>query len=580
MTDTSGTSATSGSSPAFAARDARLTPESVAERTFTQVKRGYAESEVRAFLRMVSDDLLALRNRDRELTARLQELEDRLARPAAPPSDQDLIAALGEETARVLGQARQSAIELRTKAEEHARKVVREAQESARELRLSTQQAVETKTREAEEAARNRAREIVNDARQMRERVLTDLSERRTELERQINELRANRGRFAELYQVVERALAQVQRTIADEPPVPSSPAPAAAPGGDADAADEHDDQPSHDAPPAADAPPEPAVPPASDATEEPRDVGALFERLRSGSAPEPGDVAAAAPALDPDTDPRMDGSDVEVPGAAADDGAPSPEDDGEPTEAEEPVGSVDTDVVSVDEIVLDDESLDPDDAARAARDDALGPISEELAHRAKRALQDEQNDMLDGLRRQRGKIDAGKVLPAADGQLSRWADVLGPSVDRAYAAGTAVTAPGGEPVGAVPAPLLSELAGMVVTPLRGRLETSLSSIDAKSPADVEIAIAQRVGARYREWRSQGLEDALGDALAVAYTQGAYDAAPDGARLRWIPARVGKCPDCDDNALEPTTKGDEFPTGQLYPPAHPGCRCLVVIATD
>ena len=84
----------------FAARDARLTPESVSERTFTQVKRGYAESEVRAFLRMVADDLQALRNRDRELSARLQELEDRLARPAAPLSDQDLIAQLGEETAR------------------------------------------------------------------------------------------------------------------------------------------------------------------------------------------------------------------------------------------------------------------------------------------------------------------------------------------------------------------------------------------------------------------------------------------------------------------------------------------------
>ena len=79
------------------------------------------------------------------------------SKPAPPPSDQDLIAALGEETARVLGQAREAAVELRNKAEEHARRVVREAQETARELRTTTQQAVETKTREAEEAARDRA---------------------------------------------------------------------------------------------------------------------------------------------------------------------------------------------------------------------------------------------------------------------------------------------------------------------------------------------------------------------------------------------------------------------------------------
>jgi len=41
-------------------------------------------------------------------------------------------------------------------------------------------------------------------------------------------------------------------------------------------------------------------------------------------------------------------------------------------------------------------------------------------------------------------------------------------------------------------------------------------------------------------------------------------------------AEVGRCPDADDNALEPTVKGQRFPTGQAYPPAHPGCRCLVV----
>ena len=66
-------------------------------------------------------------------------------------------------------------LELRAKAEEHARRVVREAQETARELRTTTQQAVEAKTREAEDAARDRAKEIVGEARALRERVLGDL---------------------------------------------------------------------------------------------------------------------------------------------------------------------------------------------------------------------------------------------------------------------------------------------------------------------------------------------------------------------------------------------------------------------
>src|SRR3989440_3651566 len=167
MTDTS---------DSFAQRGSRTNPEAIAERSFSQVKRGYAEAEVRAYLRMVSSEFAASLARERDLAARIRELEGQLRKPSLPPTDQELINALGEETARVLGQARESAAELRAKAEEHARRVVREAQETARELRTTTQQAVETKTREAEDAARNRAKEIVGEARALPERVLADLT--------------------------------------------------------------------------------------------------------------------------------------------------------------------------------------------------------------------------------------------------------------------------------------------------------------------------------------------------------------------------------------------------------------------
>jgi hypothetical protein len=36
------------------------------------------------------------------------------------------------------------------------------------------------------------------------------------------------------------------------------------------------------------------------------------------------------------------------------------------------------------------------------------------------------------------------------------------------------------------------------------------------------------------------------------------------------------CPDCDDNVLGGAVDaGSEFPTGDTYAPAHPGCRCLL-----
>jgi DivIVA domain-containing protein len=559
MTDTS---------DAYAPRSSRTTPEAIAERSFSQVKRGYAESEVRAYLRMVSSDFAAAASRERELMSRVRELEDQLHKPVLPPSDQDLIKALGEETARVLGQARESAIELRAKAEEHARRVVREAQETARELRTTTQQAVETKTREAEDAARNRAKEIVGEARALRERVLGDLNERRQELERQIAELRAGRGKLVETYELVERALTHAARVMAEEPSAaPAVPDDDAAPG----------DAP---APPAADVPappapvapapvepapsPEPASPadesaaPASDADENSPDVGALFERLRSERVDEP------APA-EPETD--------------APDAPAAPEVDAPPAvETVEVVATVEA-VETVDasaEAVDDAEAPGSEDPGIAARDAALGETTDELVRRGKRALQDEQNDLLDGLRRQRGKIDTAKVLPPVEDQIARWAHVLQPAVDTAYSGGAASVGPGPS-AGAAPRALLAELATSVVTPLRERLSGSLQSIDARTPADTEIAIAQSLGARYREWRGEQLEGVLGDAMAVAYSRGVFDAAPDGARLRWVPAVVGKCPDCDDNALEPTVKGSDFPTGQLHPPAHPGCRCVLVV---
>jgi hypothetical protein len=432
--------------------------------------------------------------------------------------------------------------------------VVREAQESARELRASTQQAVETKTREAEDAARARSREIVAEARALRERVLSDLNERRSDLERQIGELRAGRGRLVEVYQLVERALLQVTRTMAEEPSMPvvampevSEPVPDAAPDAATHEAESHEAE-SHEA----------------ESHEAGRDVGVLFEKLRAGAG------ATGGPQEDGEPEsPVVETVEIVEKIDTTETAADGPDDDvivGEPTN--EPTNGP------------ANEPFDDDQAALAARDEALAPIAEDLEHRAKRAVQDEQNDVLDGVRRQRGKIDVGKVLPATEDQLSRWAHVLQPTVDAAYAAGVASIPLGGESARTATAPsaLLTELATAVVTPLRTRLESSLESIDARTPADVEIAIAQRLGARYREWRGQDLEEVLGDALAAAYARGAYDAAPEGDRLRWVPARVGKCPDCDDNALEPTVRGDNFPTGQLYPPAHPGCRCLVVLA--
>jgi hypothetical protein len=192
--------------------------------------------------------------------------------------------------------------------------------------------------------------------------------------------------------------------------------------------------------------------------------------------------------------------------------------------------------------------------------------------------LQDEQNEVLDALRRQRGRLTSEKLLPPLSQQVSNWAEVMAPAIIEAYVAARTASSPDREAVGTAPQRMVTGMVEVLVTPLRERLLATVDDTLADD-ADPDV-IAQRIGARYREWRGEELDSRIGDLLAAVYARGVYDAAPEGSKLRWVPAEQGQCPDADDNALEPTQRGERFPTGQPFPPAHPGCRCLLAIVND
>ena len=222
--------------------------------------------------------------------------------------------------------------------------------------------------------------------------------------------------------------------------------------------------------------------------------------------------------------------------------------------------------------------TTDGDPELLARRDELLTPIAHELVRHCKRVLQNEQNEILDALRRQRGRLTTDKLLPSLSQQVTAWSEVLAPAIVDAYAAARTTAAPDGEPVNGPPPRMVSGMVEVLVTPLRDRL---LAAVDETLGDDANPdVIAHRIGARYREWKGQELDNRIRDLLAAVYARGAYDAAPEGARLRWVPAEQGQCPDADDNALEPTRRGERFPTGQQFPPAHPGCRCLLAVVHE
>jgi hypothetical protein len=207
-------------------------------------------------------------------------------------------------------------------------------------------------------------------------------------------------------------------------------------------------------------------------------------------------------------------------------------------------------------------------DEWRNRRTKATDPLSASLFKRSKRALQDDQNTLLDAVRRHKGRPRAEQVLPDIEVLLRSWMAVLRDPGGRAYGAGWAAV---GEGVPTVPDDVLRDAAEMIVMPLRERVTVAVDSGDEGDTG----GLVERIGARYREWKNQQLESTVADVLAYAWSRGVYDAAPADALLAWVPAGDGCCADCDDNGLEATVKGKMFPTGQPFPPAHPGCRCVL-----
>jgi DivIVA domain-containing protein len=216
-------------------------------------------------------------------------------------------------------------------------------------------------------------------------------------------------------------------------------------------------------------------------------------------------------------------------------------------------------------------------------RDSALGETETALTRKLKRALQDEQNDLLDRLRLVRGRPTADTVLSAATEQKARYAAAATPLIERGAQEGTdfalLLLADLGSKVGPRGRPaqvedLVTELTDGIVDPLRRRL----AQVIEESGDDEQSVLVEALGAAYREWKTQRIERLAGDVLAGAFARGSVHATPKQGTLRWVVDDVdGPCPDCDDNvlagALPPT---EVFPTGQFHPPAHAGCRCIVV----
>src|SRR5262249_4622415 len=110
-------------------------PASISSAQFQTGRRGFDQSEVRDFLRMVAAELARLQERERFLERELRTAQQLQGEGVSSIDDDTAARLLGEETARVLQTAREAASQIRSRAEDGSARLLREATDEAQRIR-------------------------------------------------------------------------------------------------------------------------------------------------------------------------------------------------------------------------------------------------------------------------------------------------------------------------------------------------------------------------------------------------------------------------------------------------------------
>lgn len=551
----------------------RQSSTEIVRTNFTSIRKGGVDpQEVRVHLEAVAREMGHLENRVRELQEQLSEAQRRAANPTF--DEATLASALGAQSAAILRSAHEEAGRVTAEAQERSAQVFAESQQRSANHLIEAQERATAVISEAEAAAaridhdarlaaerliesakvngealvdrgREQGRAIVEQANEARKAVLNDLAVKRKALHLQIDQLRAARdslsGFVGSVREQVDHVLDGINgsddlarnaalealrlRPVAPEPTeeellagtplrqvadlsIVSTP--------DVDATMKPKVRKVVKSPNDADDVASDLQSVADDASGTDV-VNEIFARLRKATLEERG---ATVPA------PRK--------------AAPAP------SKPETPASEM-----------------------FARRDQALDESLAILTRKVKRALQDDQNIMLERLRDVKGMITT--ELEDEHAQRARYADAALDALADAAAAGVQFAFDEG---GASGAPVnrkgvtdcAADLAVTIALALRKRIL-----------ADGNGDGAERANAAYKEWRGARVERLCTDAARRAFHLGVVSAS-QGRSIRFL-AALNDAP-CDACALDAASgerpAGQSFPSGSLYPPLHAGCACAVV----
>jgi len=617
-------------------------PTAVAGATFPSSRRGFDQNEVRDFLRMVSAEISRQQERITFLERELLNSQQAGTAPQVELNEETITELLGEETARIVQAAREAAGKIKVRSEETATRLVREATDEAARVREDAElEAARVRQDAASDAeaeilmAKQQGRDMVNEARAYRERVLADVARRRELAREQIEDLMHGRDRIVQVFDRARIATEDVLRElddVAEEPSEFVNLAPTTGPIPIIVQADEIEAReamrPAVSSAPAFvpyDQDEDIAVMTEEvviDRTARIEEVVAIEEKVVEEQTPIAPvvELVVEAPVsnvvplfarqettvvvadLDEDLD-ADDEDDVNDPPLViveqkakavvppADDIFAKLRRSGAESVAKEvattQLKKVEPKKKPVEKKIepAAEESVEApvEEVAVATtfelRDEELAPVIAAMSRKLKRALADEQNEVLDILR---GKLPV-KTLDAIVGpktdHSARILEALEASLKAAALAGAKSLSKASDKdlqkmVASQMAAINEFVIATVVAPLRERLSRSISQA-----AGDNAELTSLVRLVYREWKNQHVDTQIDNIAQTSFGRGAFAALTPGVKVCWkVDPNGPACADAEDNSLAGfVNAGEAFPTGHTHAPAHAGCRCALVL---
>jgi len=610
-------------------------PAAVGSAQFSVVRRGFEQEEVRDLLRGVSAELARLQERERFLESELRAMQTRgLSAPGA--LDEEMVTALlGEETARVLTSAREAAKQQIARAAETAERLVREASSDAARIRQEAEIESSRKRNDAVadveaeiELAKQQGREMVIEAREYREKVLSELARRRELAREQIEHLIHDRDRLVAAFDRARLAANDVVGDLTEFDELSEEVARISGLSTPVDAT----------APIFFDYTKEPdAIPQSSESIEVEKVVGVIAESIDSITIEtveviEVEEVIVVEEVIEETPDTTVVAMHEAPAGMSEHPSSEPPAQEHiaevvqlfgkkrKEAEASQVVNEVvEPSVVVVEPVEVKKESVastpqkksvddlfarlkqtNTAEVARTAkpkvvvpkvdqgvfdhRDEVLEPIMVLITRKMKRVLADEENSMLTYLQGKKSIVALEKVLPSADEHLQMYVEALTEDLISAAMAGAQSLSK------SLKADLRKRITRSAVMQVVSRTmdESTIRPLREKIQRAVDQSNGDKdemsnfIRSVYREMKMQRVEQQVSDITRMAYSRGAYLVLDQGTQVCWMVDPNGpSCADAEDNSLAGSTDlGSEFPTGHIHPTAHAGCRCLIAPIGD